>query len=125
MLKLNLVFGNILLIFLSMEREALPRTLSACSVTGLLLVFRPHVQFLMLWGVQSWESTAGIKVCITITKKEEERRADLKKARDELGGNIREKEAALNKKRKQEVMDSLLMPRNKRCFSSMCMRTAR
>jgi hypothetical protein len=27
MLKLNLVFGNILLIFLSMEREALPRTL--------------------------------------------------------------------------------------------------
>jgi hypothetical protein len=70
------------------------------------------------------QSTAGIKVCST-TKKEEDRRADLKKTRDELGGNIREKEAALNKKRKHVVMDSLLTPRIKRCFSSMCMRTAR
>jgi hypothetical protein len=42
------------------------------------------------------------------------RRADLKKARDELGGIIREKEAAMNsKKRKQVVMDSLLVPRSK------------
>ena len=40
------------------------------------------------------QSTAGIKVCITIKPKEEDRRADLKKARDELGGNFREKEAA-------------------------------
>ena len=71
------------------------------------------------------QSTAGIKVCITIKKKEEVRRADLKKARAELSGNIREKEAALNKKRKQVVMDSLLTPRIKPCFSSMCMRTAR
>ncbi len=53
------------------------------------------------------QSTAGIKVCITIQQKEEDRRADLKKARDELGGNIREKKAALNKKRKQAVMDSI------------------
>ena len=49
----------------------------------------------------------------------------MKKARDELGGNVREKEAALNKKRKQVVIDSLLTPRNKPCFSSMCLRTAR
>ncbi len=37
------------------------------------------------------QGTAGIKGC-----KEQDRRADLKKARDELGGVIREKEAALN-----------------------------
>jgi hypothetical protein len=71
------------------------------------------------------QSTAGKKVCITIINKEEDRRADLKNARDEPGGKIREKEAALNKKRKQVVMDSLLTPRIKRCFSFMCMRTAR
>jgi hypothetical protein len=71
------------------------------------------------------QSTAEIKVGITIKKKAADRRADLKKARDELGCNIREKEAALNKKRKQVVMGSLLTPRIKRCFSSMCMRTAR
>jgi hypothetical protein len=71
------------------------------------------------------QSTAGIKVGITIKNNAADRRADLKKARDELSGNIREKEAALNKKRKQIVMGSLLTPRIKRCFSSMCMRTAR
>jgi hypothetical protein len=48
------------------------------------------------------QSTAGIKVCITIKQKEEDRRADLKKARDYLGGNIREKEAALNKNGNKE-----------------------
>ena len=60
------------------------------------------------------QGTAGIKGCIAIKNKEEDRRADLKKARDELGGAIREKEAALNsKKRKQVVMESLLTPRSK------------
>ena len=60
------------------------------------------------------QSKAGIKGCIALKNKEEDRRADLKKARDELGGIIREKEAAMNsKKRKQVVMDSLLVPRSK------------
>ena len=60
------------------------------------------------------QSTAGIKGCIALKNKEEDRGADLKKARDELGGIIREKEAAMNsKKRKQVVMDSLLVPRSK------------
>jgi hypothetical protein len=70
------------------------------------------------------QSTAGINVGITI-KEEEDKRANLKKTRNALGGNISEKEAALNKKRKQVLMDSLLTPRIKRCFSSMCMRTTR
>jgi hypothetical protein len=39
----------------SLQQEAVPSTLSACSVTGLLLVFRPHAQFLMFPGVQSWD----------------------------------------------------------------------
>ena len=55
-----------------------------------------------------------VKGCIAIKNKEEDRRADLKKARDELGSVIREKEAAMNsKKRKQVMMDSLLVPRSK------------
>ncbi len=44
---------------LSMEQEAVPRTLSVCSVTG--------------------QSTADIKVCITIKNKEEDRRVQIRK----------------------------------------------
>ena len=46
------------------------------------------------------QSIAGIKGCIALKNKEEDRRADLKKARDELGGIIREKEAAMNSKKR-------------------------
>ena len=71
------------------------------------------------------QGTAGIKGCITIKIKEEDRwdltikikeedrRADFKKARDGLGVVIRENEAALNtKKRKQVVMHSLLVQKS-------------
>ena len=60
------------------------------------------------------QSTPGIKGCIAIKTGEDDRRADLKKAKDELGAVIREKESAMDsKKRKQVVLDALLSPKSK------------
>ena len=60
------------------------------------------------------QATAGIKSCIAIKTKEDDRRADLKKARDELATVIREKESELDsKKRKQVVLDTILLPKSK------------
>ena len=60
------------------------------------------------------QATPGIKGCIAIKTEEDDRRADLKKARDELGAVIREKESGMNsRKRKQGVLDALLSPKSK------------
>jgi len=60
------------------------------------------------------QTTSGIKSCIAIKKAEDDRRADLKKARDELAAVIREKESALgSKKRKQSVLDTIMPSKSK------------
>ena len=60
------------------------------------------------------QTTSGIKSCIAIKKAEDDRHADLKKARDELAAVIREGESVLDSiKRKQGVLDTIMSPKSK------------
>ena len=60
------------------------------------------------------QTTSGIKSCIAIKKAEDDRCADLKKARDELAAVNREKESVLDSKiRKQGVLDTIMSPKSK------------
>ena len=82
-----ITLGNILLMLLIMEveEEVVPRILSACSAIGLTS-----------FSYSAAEQDTGVKGFIPIKTIDEHRRADLKKARDELGFVIRKKEAALD-----------------------------
>ena len=80
------------------------KNFSGCSTTRA----SAHILGRPVMGQQK----AGIHPCLAIQKKDDDRRAALRSAQKELGEVIRDKEAELNgKKRRQEVMESLMSPK--------------
>ena len=68
------------------------------------------------------QTNAGIRACIAINKKDDDRRASLRSAQKALCEVMRSKEeTAAGRKRKQSVMDELLTPSTKKSVESSLM----
>jgi hypothetical protein len=80
------------------------KNFSCCSTTRA----SAHILGRHVMGQQK----AGIHPCLAIQKKDDDRRTALRSAQKELGEVIHGKEAELKgKKRRQEVMESLMSPK--------------
>ena len=118
--KYHILFGNILLLQITtMLGKAAPRMQCACFVTKFSGCSTSRAAAHILGRPVLAQEKAGIRPCIAIYKKDDDRRSALRTAQKTIGEMMRGKEQSMDgKKRKQQVMDELLVSPSKQSVES-------